>query len=222
MRRLFCSLLVSGLIPWLLCCQNGNDIQSLELKLSRNDRDVPTLIALGKIYHSMARSKNDSVAVGKAESYLKKAVDIDGRNGEALVWYGSIMTVKGSHAEAPWDKVKFVDKGLSLMDQGVRVQPESLNVRLVRANNNVSLPLLFNRIDTAVTDYTFMINKMGHTRSPRTVAMLPTLYMGLAKCCQLKEQTEKSIEIWKTVVAKYPGSESAREAERNLAKYRGK
>ena len=110
------------------------------------------LFELGKYWHNVGGVKEDKEAVIKAEHYLERLIEINNENSLALVYYGSIITMKARDAVF-WNKIKFVKQGIEQMDKAVRLDPDNLEVRLVRGSNSVAMPKMMNRLSVALTDF---------------------------------------------------------------------
>lgn len=210
------------LLTTLLFAQTG-DLQSyipqLERQLTGTSKDIPTLIKLGVLCHKIVQKQKNDAFLKKGEQYLKQVLKYDDKNALALIWLGSLTTIKGRDAWMPWNKLKYVEEGTKLMDKAVRYQPNSLSVRFIRASNNSSLPGFFNRIDTAIVDYQYIIKKVEATDSLQHIYSLPELYMSLAQAYRLKGETDKSIALWEKVHTRFPDSAEASNAEKNLKEY---
>jgi tetratricopeptide (TPR) repeat protein len=194
-------------------------VQVLEKQLTGTSTDIPILIQLGQLCHKIVAMKKNSTFMEKGEKYFQKVLEYDPNNSVALIWYGSLMTLKGRDAWFPWQKLKHVETGCQYMDKAVRHDPENLAVRYIRARNNLSLPLFFHRIDTAIVDLQYIID---HIKADTTIQGVPSLdrvYLDLAEAYQNAGKLEKSLAIWKKVVETYPDTEPSKEAKNNLEKY---
>lgn len=196
-----------------------NQVNELEKQLKGTPADIPVLIQLGQLCHKIvAMGKNDQY-MKKGENYLKKVLEYDPNNALALVWYGSLMTLKGRDSWLPWQKLKHVEDGCKVMDNAVKNSPDNLTVRYIRARNNLSLPLFFHRIDTAIVDLNYIIKNAKSDTNMSGVPSLEYVYMDLALAYQNAGKLDKSIEIWEKVVKEYPDSEISEEAQGYLEKY---
>lgn len=196
-------------------------IESLESQLTNSKSDIPVLLELGKLYHQMAASSKNKKAIKKAESHLKQVLQYDKNNAEALVWLGSLNTLKGRDAWMPWNKLKYVEDGLKLMDRAVSLDRHNIKIRLVRANNNASLPSFFNRADSAIADFQFILKMVEIT--PEKFAFLPVseMYLTLGDLYLSLGEDKKAMDAWNAVLEKFPTSKSAKHAIQNLQKVRG-
>ncbi len=124
-----------------------------ERQIEQDPENKTLLLKLGKYYHDIGGSQEDKHAVNKAEKYLCQFLNLDSKHGLALVYYGSVLTMKARDAFFPWDKMKYVKKGISRMDKAVYFEPDNPEVRLIRGINSISLPSMFNRFSCGLEDF---------------------------------------------------------------------
>lgn len=127
-----------------------------EKQLEADPNNTELLLKLGKAYHDLAGVEGDEDAVAQAENYLSKLMKLAPQNAVALVYYGSVLTMKARDAFLPWEKMKYMKQGFAAMDSAVALDPQSPEVRLIRANNGTSVPKMFHRLKTALADYQFI------------------------------------------------------------------
>ncbi len=139
-----------------MCLTNNlvmGQVERWEEQLKQDPENEKILLNLGKYYHDRGGSQHDKQAVKKAEEYFLQVLSIDSTHGLALVYYGSLLTMKARDASLPWNKLKYVKKGLARMDKAVYFEPDNPEVRLIRGINSVSLPSRFNRLSCGLEDF---------------------------------------------------------------------
>lgn len=160
MRRSFLILMVF-LSASILYSQNENDenaiIREMENALKKEPANKEILLKLGILYHNIGL-KGDKGAVDRGEEILKRLIKIDPNNPDAHCWLGSILTLKGRDATFPIQRIIYVKEGLKEMDKAVSLSPENINLRMIRGKNSLALPDIFNRIDTAIEDFEFILS----------------------------------------------------------------
>jgi len=113
------------------------------------------------IYNQAAQGNEDLVEV--AYERLNDTLQQDGATPLTLVYLGSTETLMGRDVLLPWNKMKYVEKGLSTIDKSLvllkdedqpiheqpRVQglPDSYLTRAMAAVTYTSLPGMFNHFD---------------------------------------------------------------------------
>ena len=122
-----------------------------QLKKDPDNREL--LLNLGKHYHNFGGTKENKDAVRKAEKYLFKLLEMEPENCIALVYYGSVLTMKARDAFFPWDKLKWVKKGISRMDEAVTLESDNPEVRFIRGVNSATMPKMMSRLSVALEDF---------------------------------------------------------------------
>ncbi len=127
-------------------------------------------------YHRMIRLYQQAVA-GDADArddvkvYLEQLSDSEPENALVMVYKGSVMTLEGRDAWMPWNKIKYTEKGMDLMEQALNMRLDSkevptylnhslaLEIKMLCAITFTQVPKMFGRfeqglelIDAIVTD----------------------------------------------------------------------
>ena len=84
-------------------------IPQWEQQLKSDPTNTELLLKLGNAYHDVAGENEDKEAVKKAEQYLSKLLAIEPGNALAIVYYGSVLTMKAREAFLPWEKMKYIN-----------------------------------------------------------------------------------------------------------------
>lgn len=154
MNKTQCILLVVFILK--ICFTNNlvmAQVETWEDQLKNDPKNEKILLNLGKYYHDKSGSQHDKKAVKKAEEYLLQVLRVDSTQGLALVYYGSVLTMKARDIFFPWNKMKYVKKGISRMDKAVYFEPDNPEVRLIRGINSISLPSMFDRFSIGLEDF---------------------------------------------------------------------
>ena len=133
-------------------------VDSLE-NIVKNDADnIEAMLDLAILYYNIASKKENDDATDRAEELFKAILEKKTDHTEAMVYYGSLLTIKGRDAFLPWSKMSYVKEGCELMDKAVRMDPENINLRIRRAINNINLPGIFNRKSYFLEDFDYIRN----------------------------------------------------------------
>ncbi len=124
----------------------------LQQRLDQNPSDYEALRGLGIVYHSMALKDSNAYAK-KAVQYLEQANQKKFDDTVVLCYLGSAYTLLAKDASDVSSKMSNVSKGIGLMDKAVRIAPDDISVRLIRANNSKNLPKFLNRRSVAYEDF---------------------------------------------------------------------
>ena len=190
-------------------------INDLEGKLKSDSDNIEILSELTILYHNYLAGERNPDYMKRAEELFEKLIRLDPKNSEAFAYSGSLLTIKGRDAWMPWNKLKHVEEGLDNLDKGVKCDSQNMTVRLIRANNNLSLPSFFNRIDTSIVDFNYVIKKYKNTND-ENIKRLPNLYFKLARAYKKKGNIDKTTEVWNKICEDYPQSEEAKESKQYL------
>lgn len=160
------------------------------LILIQGNVNVDSILGIAKEYHNRAVAGEEG-ALKIAEQNFKRVLKVEPKNPVALVWFGSLLTIKGRDAAFPISKMKYVNEGLKYMDKAIKERPDCIEARWVRAQNNLSLPYFFSRIDTVIVDLEFLYN---NSQEPDKALLL------LGKAYKQKGEIEKAREYLNRVL----------------------
>ncbi len=127
----------------------------LQQRLDQDPSDYEALQGLGIVYHSMAL-KDSKAYAKKAVQYLEQANQKKFDDYVVLCYLGSAYTMLAKDARDPMSKSSYMNKGIECMDKAVRMDPDNISVRLIRANNSKSLPKFLNRRPVANEDFEYL------------------------------------------------------------------
>lgn len=190
-------------------------LAQINKKIEKSPNNVQLLLSAGKICQSLAIK--DKIYLKKGENYFNKVLSINPKSNVAKVWLGSLITIEGKYSLMPWNKLKYVQKGLLLMDDAVKSNRSNITVRMVRGENNLALPKFFNRIDSSIVDLKFVVHELENNKDLQKEYNLKEQYLRLAKAYKVKGQTAKSVKIWKKVQSTFPGTKEAKISTKKLA-----
>jgi tetratricopeptide (TPR) repeat protein len=193
-------------------------ISQWEKQLEADPDNTELLLNLGKAYHDLAGVEEDEDAVQQAESYLSRLMKIDPQNAVALVYYGSVLTMKARDAFLPWEKMKYMRKGFATMDSAVALDPHSPEVRLIRANNGTSVPKMFHRLKIALADFQFIESLDKEKLAEMTNKFWLPYYYYFGRALVKDEQFEAAEVKFAKVIAIDSDSEYAKNARQQLEK----
>ncbi len=135
------------------CFGQSNPIGELEARLEKEPENTAILLTLGKHYHDLGGSSGRKEDVKRAERHLAALLELEPGNNVAMVYYGSVLTMKARHATFPWSKMRFMNIGFARMDKAVHREPDSHEIRLIRGINSTRVPGRFHRLALALEDF---------------------------------------------------------------------
>lgn len=80
--------------------------------------------------------------------------------GRVQVYIGALVALKGKHAFFPHTKLKWVKRGLVIMDNGLQKDPNDLEALFIHGSTCYALPFFFRRGDDAQRDFRKIIKLM--------------------------------------------------------------
>ena len=175
-------------------------------------------------------------AVKKATKILEKAVKLDPENAIARAFLGTAYNLKSRDASMPWNKMKWVKKGIALLDMAVEKNSKNIWVRLERGSNSLELPAFFNRLPVAKKDFDFLVNcietepdsfilnaegtsiylEKGENEKNFVLGTRQVIYYKAGKVYYQLSDIKKATELWKKAVALGTGTKYGKKAQKEL------
>ena len=94
-------------------------LDSLENIIKNDDQNIEAMFGLAKIYYNMVSLEENDDAMERAEELLTAILKKKTDHAEAMVYYGSLLTLKGRGAFWPWKKLSYVEEGCEIMDKAM-------------------------------------------------------------------------------------------------------
>ena len=213
-RILVCLVIILNicLVSHVLPQNEAEDIQTeiavFEDSLREEPENTVILLKLGILYHNLG-VEGDKKAVKRAKKLFEKLLELEPKNVEALVWYGSVLTLKGRDILFPISKLGYVNNGIEKMDKAVELAPDNINVRMIRAHNSLNLPGMFHRIKIAITDFEHLLTLREKRQEEFSKSLLAKIFLGLGKAYSKKGDITKARENWQEAVELLPDSKEA-------------
>ena len=92
--------------------------------------------------------------------------------GRTQVYIGGLVALKGKHAFFPYTKLKWVNRGLAIMDSGLEKDPNDIEALFIHGTTCYHLPFFFQRAEDAQRDFKEIIKQMPmqvHTYDPALI-----------------------------------------------------
>ncbi|MDI6752533.1 MAG: tetratricopeptide repeat protein [bacterium] len=193
----------------------ASEMGKLEELLKKEPENVKILLKLGIDYHHKG-VEGDEKAVKEAEKVFKKVLWLEPDNVEVLAWYGSTLTLKGRDAWFPISKLRYVNQGIEKMNEAVKIAPDNITVRMIRANNSLGLPDFFDRLKFAITDSEYLLKLKKKSPKAFPDELLLQIYLNLGRAYQKKGETEKAKKYLNKVIKLAPESRKVKEVKKLL------
>jgi len=209
MKTLFINLILMG----ILFAQQST-IDSLESIVTKDDQNIAAKIQLAKIYHDLVVEKENEEASDRAEELFESILKKKRDHAEALVYYGSLLTLKGRDAFLPWKKLSYVEDGCDEMDKAVQLDPKNITLRITRAMNNINLPDFFKRQAYYLEDFEFIRNHPAFGSFPPVFQQ--QILFNSAKAFEKNDHPQKGVEMYKQVIAINKDSDFGKRANKAI------
>jgi tetratricopeptide (TPR) repeat protein len=194
-------------------CYSQQSIENLQAKVASAPHDTTALLALGIAYHNEGVAGNKD-AVEQGFTSLDTVLALDPTNAVALVYRGSLWTLRGRDAWWPFTKKSDVEKGIDEMDKAADLAPDNVSVRLTRGINSAQLPGMFNRLGTALKDFYYLLNSPAFPHfDPH---LQSTIYYWSGYAYKKDNQPEKAKELLQKAIDAAPESGTAKNAQKEL------
>lgn len=162
------------------------------------------LVAKGVSLHDKAR-RGDEHATREALELFKVAHQLDPEDATVRAYYGSALALLGRDAIDPNLKVQNALKGLKLLDQAAKADPENVVVRTLRAYVNSRVPEhFFNRTSVAVQDFAYLAERYEKDPSVLSRGSYWELLYHWGKAHQTLEEVEQAKAVWKKLIEAKP------------------
>jgi tetratricopeptide (TPR) repeat protein len=174
----------------------------LQHRLDQNPADYETLKGLGIVYHSMAL-KDSKAYAKKAVQYLEQANQKKSDDTEVLCYLGSAYTLLAKDVGDLMSKSSYMNRGVEYMDKAVRMDPDNISVRMIRANNSKNLPRFLNRRSIAYEDFEHLAG-LFEKRPDVSSSLKASVYRDLAALYKEDGEAAKArkYEAMATAIAK--------------------
>ena len=187
-----------------------------EDQIKEDPGNTELLLKLGQYYHDLGGNQQDKGAVKKSVQNLERLLDLEPKNSVAMVYYGSALTMRARDVFFPWEKMKYMKKGIGRMDKAVTLDPENREVRLIRGINNSQLPDMFQKLSPALEDFETIEKWLSRSAQSEGDAFLLPFYYHYG-CALLKTHKEtEARKQFEMVVKINPESEYGNKAQKRL------
>jgi hypothetical protein len=99
-------------------------------------------------------SVEDESSLNKALTAFRRLAKFGGKwKAKATTYIGALYALQGKHAFWPHKKLEYVNKGLDVMDRGLKMNPLDIESLFVHASTCYYLPFFFDRADEAENNF---------------------------------------------------------------------
>ncbi len=153
---------------------------------------VPCIAAAESVEEMLKRAREKFYAAVEDKKQIKPALKLFERiareepkyAGRAEVYIGALVALKGKHAFLPHTKLKWVKRGLAIMDSGLQKRPNDVEALFIHGMTCYHLPFFFQRGVDAQRDFKEILKRMPlqiHTYDPKLIANIAAFLLEKAK-----------------------------------------
>lgn len=191
-------------------------VDKAEKVVEKNPDDKNSLKTLGIAYHNLADIGVKKAAKESVE-YLKHANKLYPEDALILAVLGSSTTMVGKYSgKLVTEGRKYVNKGANMLDRAVKMSPDDVLVRVIRANNSRGIPKLFGRRNLHKTDLLHIVEIIK--RSPKEVSteLQAQVYYKLGMVYDSEGDDSSAKSYFKKTIEVFPDSEFGKKAQKEL------
>lgn len=125
---------------------------------------------------------------------------IEKYEGRALTYIGALTALKGKHSFFPQNKLKWTNKGLAIMEEGISKDPEDIESLFIFSTTCYFLPFFFNRNDDAHQNFKNIIKLLPEHVNEYEPEIIKNVIHFLLENAELSTQEYKIVnEILKNI-----------------------
>ena len=151
---------------------------------------------------------------------MRQALELEPTNSAALALLGSIYTIKGRDVFWPTHQLRLVREGNAIMDDAVRLAPDDLRTRLLRAFNNAHMPEFLGRTEVVRADLAWLWEKVEKEPDRFTVGEKQETALHWGRQLKRQRRTEEARRVWERGRSLAPESPRGVQMAEELAKLR--
>lgn len=133
--------------------------------------------------------------------YQDLAESSDSLHGRALVYIGALTALKGKHAFLPQKKVKFVNEGIEIMEEGIIVSPRDVEALFIYSSTLYYLPFFFGKKNEAEEVFHLILEYLPDQVHQYNQDMLNNVLAFLEENAALSESEIRQVESLQAQVA---------------------
>ena len=161
----------------------------------------------------------------KAVAVLEEAAAAYPDDATVHAYLGRYMGMRAGQAYQSGNQAEagsFLTESFAHLDKAVSLDPENPRARLHRGIIGVNVPPAFGRLNTAIDDLKYLIQLHEVDPASVPVDMAAEAYEAMGTGYALIKEYQDAIAAWERVVELFPGTESAKSAEGNIAELAAK
>lgn len=191
LNRLICANLLISALLFMLCANSVAVKEPVE----------ETLKSARKQFHAAIEDKKQ---IEPTIEMFQRIAQLEPKYaGRTEVYIGALVTLKGKHAFLPHTKLKWANRGLAIMDSGLKKNPDDIEALFIHGATCYHLPFFFRRSKDAQRDFKKIIELMPQQMHAYDLKLIKNVVLFLLENVKLtdNERTYLSkigkMEDWK-------------------------
>ena len=176
---------------------------SAKIITSKENSEVPKKkISEALKWHYEASLGNRS-SVQKALQFFKEAYEEDPLDAVISAYYADCISLEGRDSNETAVLFGNGIKAIKMLDEAVNMDPDNIEIRLLRANQSYRLPeAFFRRTATAISDFEYIIERYSKDNSIISVELYKTILYMLGKAYKRMNMDKEAKAVWETLKKK--------------------
>jgi tetratricopeptide (TPR) repeat protein len=174
-----------------------------------------------KHYHQLAmHMKGPGDILDRADEVARRLLEVEPRNVEAMAISGSLLTIRIRRSRGLFKRMWLAFKAARRLDRAVKIDPDNLSVRTIRAFTGLVLPGFVRRLNSAITDFEYLIRVKEENPEGLPDEMMPKVYLNLGFAYAKKGEYLNAQDVLMHVISDYQGTGEANRAKSLLGRLR--
>lgn len=161
-------------------------------------------------YSSVEDKRQIEPAIAAFEELIRMQPEWEGR---ARTYLGALAALKGKHSRSPYDKWRWANRGLKMMDAGVRMDPEDIEALFIHSSTCYFLPFFFHRGEDAQAKFRTLIRLLPEKHAQIDHPLLANVINFIAERAHLEAGERLALERLRQELQLDPGSHYPEPAE---------
>lgn len=175
-------------------------IITISMTFASENENNPKLIAEARtLFYASVEDENQIRPAIKLFREIEK--EDSSLAGRSLTYIGALTALRGKHALLPHNKLKWVKRGLALMDEGIQQSPEDIEALFIHGSTCFHLPFFFERGDDAQEKLKRIVALLPSGKENYDAQLLKNTIEFIEKNAELTEAEKESLRNVKTEIS---------------------
>jgi tetratricopeptide (TPR) repeat protein len=181
------------------------NLKKIETRLEKDPDDRHMLLQAARLYHRYAM-RGDELGYERAGDAVARLLRLDKENVEALAIRGSLLTIRVRRTRGLLKRMWYAFKAARVLDRAVKLDPENLSARTIRAFTALVMPGFLRRLGRAIGDFEFLVRKKEAEPDSLPDEMMPKVFLNLGLAYAKKGEMANARDALEYVIETYPGT----------------